>query len=192
MKENKKFKTTDLVFIGVFAALIAVCSWISIPLPSGIPVTLQTMAVCIICAVGGMKRGSASVLVYILLGIIGVPVFSGFKAGISAVAGTTGGYIVGFIFTALIVGSVSDALDKKNYKKPLKFVITVISMILGIAVCYAFGTAWFAVVYARTNEPAGLGTILGWCVLPYIIPDLVKIIVAASIAPTLRKLMKRV
>lgn len=179
---KKKFKTIDIVYIGLFAALIAVCSWISIPLT--VPITLQTMGVCLVSGLLGAKRGTITTVIYILLGLIGVPVFAGFSSGVSALFGPSGGYIIGFIFTALIVGSVS---NKTNGK----IIPLVISMAAGILVCYAFGTAWFAVVYAKQNDsPAAIGTILGWCVIPFLIPDAVKIAIAAILTNRLKRLIK--
>lgn len=186
-----KNKTLDLVYIGLSAALIAVCTWISIPLPSGIPVTLQTMGVCIVSALLGWKRGTLSTLVYILLGLVGVPVFSQFRSGPAILFGNTGGYIIGFIFTALIVGAVSDTIIKNQLNKTKRYVFLAASMIVGIAVCYAFGTAWFAYIWAKSQEPAALTTILGWCVLPYIIPDLIKIVFAVAVTVPVSKIIKK-
>jgi conserved hypothetical protein len=179
-KKKTNSKVTDIVYIGLSAAIIAVCSWISIPLT--VPITLQTMGVVLISGLFGAKRGTLSTLLYILIGAIGVPVFSGFKSGFGVLLGSTGGYIIGFIFTALIVGIVS---DKTN-----KLWALILSMVVGILVCYAFGTAWFAVVYAKTNEPASLATILGWCVIPFLIPDAVKIALAAVLTNRLKKFVK--
>lgn len=174
-------KILSIVYVGVSAALIAICSWISIPLT--VPITLQTMGVCLISGLMGLKRGTLATVIYILLGAIGVPVFSGFTGGISIILGSTGGYIIGFIFTALIVGFVSDKFKGK-------FVPLVISMIVGILVCYAFGTVWFAVVYANSGESATIGTILGWCVIPFLIPDAVKIAIACVLTNRLKKFIK--
>ena len=95
-------KILSIVYIGVSAALIAICSWIQIPLT--VPITLQTMGVCLVSGLLGLKRGTLATLVYIVLGAIGIPVFAGFSGGMGVILGSTGGYIVGFIFTALIVG----------------------------------------------------------------------------------------
>lgn len=180
VKKKTNSKITDMVYIGLSAAIIAVCSWISIPLT--VPITLQTMGVVLISGLFGAKRGTLSTLLYILIGAIGVPVFSGFKSGFGVLLGSTGGYIIGFIFTALIVGIVS---DKTN-----KLWALILSMVVGILVCYAFGTAWFAVVYAKTNEPASLATILVWCVIPFLIPDAIKIALAAVLTNRLKKFVK--
>ena len=98
---TNKFKTIDMVYIAVFAVLIAICSWISIP--TTVPFTLQTFAVFLAVGVLGGKRGSLSVLIYILLGAVGIPVFAGFSGGFGVLLGQTGGYIVGFLFSALLM-----------------------------------------------------------------------------------------
>ena len=177
-----KSKTLDTVYIAVAAALICVCSWVTIPLT--VPITLQTLGVCLTAGLLGAKRGTLAVALYILLGAIGVPVFHGFTGGIGILLGSTGGYIIGFIFTALITGFTAD----KHEKKPLTIIL---AMVAGVLVCYIFGTAWFAYVYARTNEPAALKTILGWCVFPYLLPDAAKIALAAVLTGRLRPLLYR-
>lgn len=179
--ENISSKTKNVVYCGVFVALIAICSWISIPLT--IPFTLQTFAICLTAALLGTKLGTITVLVYILLGLVGVPVFSGFKGGVAALMGPTGGYIIGFIFTALIVGFITEKFGKK-------YVILAISMVLGVIVCYAFGTVWFVSVYTKTKEPVGIMTALSWCVIPYLIPDAAKIAVAVILTKRLERFVK--
>lgn len=171
----------SLCQIALFAAIIAVCSQIQIPLT--VPFTMQTFAVFSALAILGGKNGTISILIYVALGAIGVPVFAGFSGGLAVILGSTGGYIIGFIFTALIVGFVSDKFKGK-------LIPLIISMVIGILVCYAFGTAWFAVVYNRANEPASLATILGWCVTPFLIPDAVKIVIAAILTNRLKKFIK--
>ena len=94
-------RTTDIAYIGLFVAAMAICSWISIPLV--VPVTLQTFAVFLAVGLLGGKRGTIAVCAYIFLGAIGVPVFAGFGGGPGALLGQSGGYIIGFIFTALIM-----------------------------------------------------------------------------------------
>lgn len=181
-KQKKKFSTVDIAFIGIFAAIIAVCSWISIPLT--VPVTLQTMAVCIAAGLLGTKKGTLTVFIYILLGLIGVPVFSGFTSGVGVLFGATGGYIIGFIFTALIVGIMVKFLGRKIW-------VYAVSMIIGIAVCYIFGTVWFIVVYNNSNsEAVSVSAALGMCVVPFIIPDLIKIAIATALCVRLNKYVK--
>lgn len=169
----KNFKTIDLVYIGLFAALISICAWISIPMT--ISITLQTMAICLTAGLLGAKRGTLTVVVYIMLGAVGLPVFTGFKGGIGAIMGATGGYIVGFIFTALIVGIASERVIKGFWGY-------VLFMAIGVIVCYAFGTVWFAIMYK-----VSFGSALSTCVIPFLLPDAVKIVLAAFLTQRLKK-----
>ena len=154
---NSKFRVVDLTYMAVGAALIAVCSWISIP--STVPFTLQTFAVfCVLSLLGG-KRGTVSIVIYILLGAVGMPVFAGFTGGIGILLGTTGGYIIGFILMGLLFW-----LAEHFFGNALP--VRIVSMLAGLLVCYAFGTGWFLWVYARQSGAVGIGTALSWCVLP--------------------------
>ena len=176
-----KIRTVDMVYVALFAVLMAVCSWISIP--AAVPFTMQTFGVFLAVAVLGGKRGTLAILVYLLLGAVGAPVFAGFSGGISALLGSTGGYIIGFLFLALVMWLMERLLGKKTW-------VLAVSMVLGLVVCYAFGTAWFMVVYARTTGAIGLWTALGWCVFPYIIPDLAKIALALLLSKRLAAVLK--
>lgn len=173
-------KTYDMVYIGIFTVLIAVCSWISIP--AAVPFTLQTFGVFMAVEVLGGKRGTMAVLVYILMGAVGLPVFAGFQGGIGVIFNTTGGYIVGFLCSALIMWAAESLFGKKP-------IVRILFMAAGLIACYALGTVWFMVVYGRTTGAVGLMTVLGWCVIPFIIPDLVKIGLAYAISGKLRKVM---
>lgn len=179
VRENNK--TQDIVYIGVFTAIIAVCSWISIP--STVPFTLQTMGVFTAVGCLGGKRGTFTVLTYMLLGAIGVPVFAGFSGGIGILLGTTGGYIIGFLFSALLMWGMEKLFGNNR-------MVLIISMIAGLFVCYAVGTLWFMMVYARSSGAVGVGTVLGWCVIPFIIPDLVKIAVSILLISRFKKAVK--
>ena len=165
MQQNK---TRDIVFIGIFAALIAICSWISIP--TTVPFTLQTMGVFTAVGLLGGKRGSLAVLVYILLGLVGLPVFAGFSGG------------VGVLASALLMWGIETVCGRGK-------IVLAISMVLGLVVCYAIGTLWFMAVYAKTSGAVGLGTVLGWCVIPFIIPDLIKIGIALLLTERFRKVI---
>ena len=164
-----KMRTVDMAYIAMFAVVMAVCAWISIP--AAVPFTLQTLGVFLAVGMLGGKRGTLAVLIYLLLGAVGMPVFAGFNGGLGYMLGSTGGYIVGFLLSALTMWGFEAALGRKTW-------VLAVSMVLGLAVCYAFGTAWFMVVYARNTGAIGLMTALGWCVIPYIVPDLVKIALA--------------
>lgn len=178
---STKNKIYDIAFIAVFAAVMAVCSWISIP--GAVPFTLQTFGVFLTVGVLGGKRGSLSVLVYLLLGAVGAPVFAGFSGGIGRILGATGGYIVGFLFTALVMWAMEHFFGKKNW-------VLAVSMLVGLLVCYAFGTAWFMIVYAKSTGPIGLWTALIKCVFPYIIPDVVKGALALVLCKRIAKACK--
>ena len=174
--ETKKMKTLDMVYIALFACLMAICAWISIP--GQIPFTLQTMGVFL-----GGKRGTVAVLVYILMGAVGLPVFSGFAGGLGKLLGMTGGYIVGFLVSALLMWAMEALFGSKKWVLP-------VSMVVGLIACYAFGTAWFMVVYTSSKGAITLGAVLGMCVIPYIIPDAVKIAVALLLTKALKRFVK--
>lgn len=171
----------DMTMIGLCAALIAACSALAIPMPWGVPVTMQTFAVMATVGLLGTRRGTAAIAVWIALGAIGVPVFANFNSGIAYLLGTTGGYILGFLLCAPIEGFII-----KLGKGKLPFLI--LGMVAGMVVCYTFGTAWFMVVYAQRTGPVALATVLGWCVTPYLVPEVFKIALAVAISMTGRKL----
>lgn len=182
MKEKsgrkRKIRTVDAIYISLFTALIAVCSYISIP--TAVPFTMQTFG--IFCALGllGGKRGLLSVAVYVSLGLAGAPVFSGFRGGIGVLFERNGGYIVGFIAAALVYYTVTACF--KNTTKSI-----VAAMLLGQLVCYISGSLWLAALYISDMQPIGFLGILSICVLPFIIPDLLKITLAVLITNRLSK-----
>ena len=159
----------DMVLIAAGAALLAVCSWISIPMT--VPFTMQTFAVFFLLLLLGGRRGTAAVLVFLLLGAAGAPVFAEFSGGIGILLGQTGGYMIGFLLTG-----VSYLLMTRFFgeKRPVQ----ITSLLIGLVLCYTFGTLWFAHVYAADNGPVGLWSVLGWCVFPYVLPDLLKMALA--------------
>ena len=179
-----RFRTLDLAYIALFAVLMAVCAWITVPLPKPlVQFTMQTFAMFTALLVLGGRRGLYVMVVYLLLGAVGMPVFSGFRGGMGVLLDTTGGYIIGFAASALLYWLVT---AKWGDSLP----VAVIACVLGLAVCYAFGTAWFLVVYARNSGPIGLATALGWCVFPYIIPDLAKLALAAILSRRIKQFLK--
>ncbi|MCQ2417740.1 MAG: biotin transporter BioY [Oscillospiraceae bacterium] len=179
VKNHSEFKAIDMAYIGIGAALIAICSWISIP--TTVPFTLQTFAIFLLLGLLGGKKGTLSVLVYILLGAIGLPVFANFSSGMGVLLGNTGGYIIGFLFSGLIYWAIT--------AKSSALWLQIIAFALSLAVCYTFGTAWFMYVYAKSNDPVGLATVLSWCVFPFILPDCVKIALAVLLEKRLRPLL---
>ena len=172
MRQNHSIR--DMAYIALMAALMAVCAWISVP-AGDVPFTLQTLGV--FCAVGllGGKRGTVAVLLYLLMGAVGLPVFSGFTGGPGRLLGVTGGYLVGFVFTGLVYWLVTAITGGKTWSMTL-------GMVLGCVVYYAFGTAWFMAVYAHGSGPISLGAAVMKCVAPYIVPDMVKIALALTLS----------
>lgn len=177
--ENKQLLTVkDMSLTAMFAVLMAVCSWISIP--TAVPFTLQTFAVfCAVSMLGG-KRGFFAILVYMLLGAVGIPVFSGFKSGLGVLLGTTGGYLVGFLIIPLLC-LLTEKLISENV------IVQIISMIVGLALCYAFGTAWFIKVYTDTKGDMTIANALKLCVLPFVIWDLAKLALAVAMSEAVKK-----
>ena len=179
-----RFRTLDLAYIALFAVLMAVCAWITVPLPKPlVQFTMQTFAMFMALTTLGGRRGLYAMVVYLLLGAVGVPVFSGFRGGLGVLLDTTGGYIIGFVAAALVYWLLTAKLGDS-------LPVMVAACVLGLAVCYAFGTAWFLVVYARVNGPIGVTTALGWCVFPYIIPDLLKLALAIILSRRVKKFLK--
>ena len=181
---TSRFRTVDLAYIALFAVLMAVCAWITIPIPKPfVQFTLQTFAVLMAIITLGGRRGLYVTVVYLLMGAVGVPVFSGFRGGLSVLLDTTGGYIIGFVASALVYWLVTSRLGES-------LPVVIAACVLGLVLCYAFGTAWFMVVYAQNSGPVGLMTALGWCVFPYIIPDLVKLALAVLLSRRVKKFLK--
>ena len=171
-------KTKRLAQMALMVALMSVCAWISIPFGAQ-PFTMQTFAVFVSAALLGAKGSAAAVLAYILLGAVGLPVFSAMQGGIGIVLGNTGGYMVGFIFTALIVGFAAERFSSSW--------ALMLSMIMGTAACYAFGTAWYMLMYAAHSGSAGLVSVLMTCVFPFIVPDVLKMLLALTVIKRIRR-----
>lgn len=175
-------RVREMAYIAVFVVLIAICSWISVPTPA-VEFTMQTFAVFLTAGLLGGRRATWAVVVYLLLGAVGVPVFAHFTGGLGILLGNTGGYFVGFLLTTLLVWATEHFLGNKTR-------VLVTSLALGMVLCYAFGTAWFMVVYARQAGAVGLGTALAWCVLPFLPFDAAKLILAMVLRKRLRGLVK--
>lgn len=178
---KKPFITTkQLTLLGVMTALTCILGPFAIPLPfSPVPISFTNLAVYITVYVLGMKFGTISFITYLLLGAVGLPVFSSFTGGLGKLAGPTGGYLIGFIFLSLIAGFFID-----HFSARLPYAI--LGMVLGTLVCYLFGTAWLA-FQMNLNFAAALA--IG--VLPYLPGDLAKIIIACILCPKLRSTVLR-
>ena len=172
MSGKRNNKTQDMVLISLFTVLIAICSWISIP--TMVPFTLQVFAVFLTVGVLGGKRGTIAICIYLLLGIIGIPVYAGGTAGIGVLFGNTGGYMIGWIFSGLVMWGIETLFGRKRW-------VLALSMLMGLLVCYLLGTLWFMEVYAGETGQIGFWTALAVCVVPFVIPDLVKIGLALAV-----------
>lgn len=181
---TKNSNLYKLVLTGIFAAVVAVCSWISIPLPfTQVPVNLAILGVLLAGGLLGSKYGTLSLIIYILLGAVGVPVFAGFGAGLGTLVGPTGGYIVGYVLCAAVagLGASSSAASKISKHPSLRLAAF---MALGVAACYTFGTIWY-VLLMKTSLWVGLIS----CVFPFIPLDAIKIAGALFLVKRLHKLI---
>ena len=173
MKKNVSAK--DLTYIALCTALLCVCSWISIP--TVVPFTLQTFAVFASLLLLGPWKGCAAIALYLALGAIGLPVFSGFSGGVSALLGPTGGYLAGFLLTAPVYALIA---RERTWTK-------VAALAAGLLVCYAFGTFWFVKTY--TGGMTFLRA-LELCVIPFLIPDALKLALAVIVAPRISRAVR--
>ncbi len=175
-KESGRLRILSMAYCSLFTIIIALCSYITIP--TVIPITLQTMGIFITLELLGGKKGTFSVLLYILIGSIGVPVFSGFRGGIGILLSNTGGYILGFILLALVYWFFTATLGKRLYAR-------ILGMSIGLITCYLFGTLWFIFAYSDIKNMSEMIPVLQICVLPFIIPDIAKMFLSIG----LRKLV---
>lgn len=175
---SKKRKLYTLSITAVMTAVMCVVAPMSIPI-GPVPISFTILAIFLALYLLGWKMGTLSFILYLFIGMMGLPVFSGFSGGLGKLMGPTGGYIIGFIPMALLAGFV---IEKVNNRA-----IHFVAMVLGTAICYAFGTAWFCVV-----TETGIAAALGTCVIPFIPADIIKIVIAMVLGPVLRKLLQQV
>ena len=171
--ETKRISTKNLVLTGMFTAVLAVLSQISIPMPSGVPVTLQTFAVALCACVLGWKFGAASVLVYLLLGAVGVPVFAGFNGGLGVIVGATGGFLIGFLPMVVLTGLFTPAKNKVG---------TVACSVLGLGICHLLGTVQFMLVMERGFVESFL-----LVSVPYLFKDVISVVLAFAVGAAIKK-----
>lgn len=167
-------RTRDLSYIALMTALLVLCSWLTLPL-GPLTFTMQTFGLFAALGILGGKRGTAAVLVYLALGVVGLPVFHGFSSGPAGFMSPTGGYLLGFLAAALLYWFLtSHGLSQAP------------AMILGLLACYALGTAWFFLLYG--GEIWGILTL---CVFPYILPDCLKLILALAVTRRVSRVIPR-
>ena len=174
--------TRNAAYIAMMAVILCVCSWLTIPFT--VPFTMQTFAVyCALLLLGG-RRGLLAIGLYILLGLVGLPVFSGFRGGPGHLLGLTGGYIIGFLFTGL------GYLLMESKLRGLGFLPRIVLLALDLLPCYLVGTLWFMAVSRLHGSEIGFFSALGLCVVPYILPDLLKVVLAERICARVGKHLK--
>lgn len=170
-------KVRNMALCGLFTAVLAICAWISVPMGDTV-ITLQTFGIFLTLGLLGGKRGTVTVLVYLLLGAIGAPVFSGFRGGLGALLGTTGGYIFGFMSTSILYWIMTSIKDTPR--------IRLIAMVLGLLLCYICGSWWYLTRYLTAAQTT-LGLVLLKCVVPYLIPDAIKLTLAWILTGKLKR-----
>lgn len=174
MTKKPDISVRSMVFIAIMAAVLCIAAPFSLPIPSAVPLSLATFVIYLIGALLGWKKGCAAVGVYILLGMVGLPVFSGFMGGFAKIAGVTGGYIVGYLPCVLLTGFFTELTGGK-----LRGMVT--GMTLGTLALYAFGTVWF-MLFTGSDILAALAG----CVMPFLPSDVLKIVAASALAMPLR------
>ena len=164
---QSKNRVQKMVLTALFAALTAVCSQIAIPTPWGVPFHLALFSIFVTGAVLGPVWGCASQLIYTALACVGVPVLAGFNGGAAALVGKTGGYVIGYIPMVIIAGYFAVRFKHNKWWMML-------GMLLGTVVCYLFGSIWFIAL-----TKVDIVTCVTLCVLPYLVPDVIKMLLAA-------------
>lgn len=175
---SRSRQTYIMVSTALMTAVICILAPLSVPI-GPVPISFTNLAIYLTLYLLNWKQGTISYFLYLLIGFAGLPVFSGFTGGVAKLAGPTGGYIVGFIPMAIIAGLVIDHCQKRW--------VQFLGMIVGTAICYALGTAWFCIQANYT-----VSTALAVCVIPFIPADLIKMLIAMTIGPEIRQRMKSI
>jgi biotin transport system substrate-specific component len=179
---GKFMKTKTIVLCAIFAAILCIFSVMTIPIGI-VPISMGIFGVMLTSIILGTKKGTISVIVYILLGAVGLPVFSGFKGGFQVLLGPTGGYVWSYILVALLIGLLTSKLPQNKWLAMLK---TFIVCLIGIFLCYAAGTAQFMLV-----QKTDLIKSLTACVFPFIPFDIIKALIATYLGCTISKALKK-
>ena len=192
MKTKTAFSVREMVFTALFAAVMCAIAPVAVPV-GPVPITLGSLAVYLAAGTLGAKFGTISVALYVALGAVGLPVFSGFRGGFQIIAGATGGFLIGFILCALATGLIVELFRKieprvagKRRRLISKYVFYALGMVIGTVLLYTCGTVWFMFVTENT-----LAASLGLTVVPFLFGDALKIILACIAAPQLRAAIGR-
>ncbi len=172
-----KIKTVHVSRTALLASLMCISAWIAVPAP--VPFTLQTFVLMLSCGLFGGRLAALAVLLYMALGVVGLPVFSGFSGGVGALLGPSGGFVIGFFAFALFMW-VAERFTSRSREG------VVISMLISLLILYAFGVTHYVLIYSKGNV-ASVGGVIASTVLPYVIPDLLKLILALTLTERLKK-----
>lgn len=183
MNGKRALTVRRMAYIALMTALLCICAWITVPFT--VPFTMQTFGVFAALLLLGGRDGTLTIGLYLLLGLVGAPVFSGFCGGFGHLFGPTGGYLLGFLFTGL-AHMLCEPLTQRV--KPLARIALLFAE---HCVCYLVGTLWFVAVSGMKGKPYGFFPALALCVLPYVLPDLVKIALAELLSRRLAGRLKR-
>ncbi len=179
-KTQKKLSATrDLAFIALAVALLVICSFIAIPTPAG-HITLQLFAVLLIASIFDIKKSFVSVSLYVTMGLIGLPIFAGFRGGLGVLFDTSGGFLASFIIISLLLPSARYIFGNSR-------IAILISSIICILITYVVAALWLCFITAGGLSAKNFGFYLTLSSLPYIFPDLAKLVLALCIAPRVRK-----
>lgn len=170
-----KSKALDICQIAMGAIIITLCAWITIP--TAVPFTLQTLGIFTVLQLFGGRKGFLSICLYILMGVIGLPVFSGFAGGPAVLFNVSGGYIIGFLIMALVYRLLTHLLKLKRH-------LEIVALVIGLLSCYVCGSFWLAYIY---GGPQMLLKAFSVGVLPFILPDIIKLILSCTIAKMVGK-----
>lgn len=177
IEEKTGKRLQKMTMTALMTAVICILAPLSIPI-GPVPISFTALAIYLSLYLLGWKLGTVSCLIYILLGAVGLPVFSGFSGGIGKLLGPTGGYIIGFLPMAVLAGAVME----RYHNRFIQFS----AMTAGMALCYVFGTIWFCIVMKTTVAAA-----LSACVIPFIPGDMIKIMIALTGGPILKKRLQQ-
>jgi len=183
-EKQSQSRIKNMAYCAAGAALLTLCAWITIPLPGSVPITMQTFGVGMVLSLLGAKLGTVSILLYLYIGAVGIPVFSSFGSGFAVLLGATGGYLWGFLLMALVFWFLQ-ALHVDFARKSRLY--RCLSLQVGMLICYATGTAQFYFVYTQSGKALSVFTVILTCVLPYAFLDFLKLFLAVFCADRVRK-----
>lgn len=174
-------KTRNMARCALFAAFLCVCAWVSVPVGT-VFVTMQTFGVFLCLLLLGGKMGTVTITIYLLLGAVGLPTFSGFRGGVGALMDATGGYLAGFLVMGLTYWLITAVFGNQNK-------VRILACVAGLILCYGFGTVWYWRLYLSSGGSGSVWTVVFTCVVPYLLPDGVKLTAAYLLSKRLKQIV---